>query len=152
MIEAFQEPAIYLNWDRLRDLKLDGERVKVAMRDTLRTMKGVAGAWTSSELMIPDPKAAGVELAIRNAFRADRSGDVLIALKPGWIWRYGPAGTTHGQPVEDDMHVPVMLYGRGITAGAYTTHAAPTDLAKTLGALVGVDAGGAESVVLPCLK
>jgi predicted AlkP superfamily pyrophosphatase or phosphodiesterase len=151
LIEAFQEPAIYLSWDRVRDLKLDGERVKVAMRDTLRKMKGVVGAWTNSELMIPDPKAAGVELAMRNAFRADRSGDVLIALKPGWIWRYGLTGATHGQPVEDDMHVPVMLYGRGITAGAFATHAAPTDLAKTLGALLGVDAGGGESVVLPCV-
>jgi len=152
LIHTFQEPSIYLNWDRVNELKLDGERVKIVMRDALRKMKGVAGAWTNSELMIPAPNATGVELAIRNAFRADRSGDVLIALKPGWIWRYGPAGTTHGQPVEADMHVPVMLYGRGITAGAYASPAAPTDLAKTLGALVGVDAGWAESVVLPCVK
>ena len=152
LIRTFQEPAIYLYWERVRALKLDGERVKVAMRDAVRKMKGVAGAWTNSELMIPNANATGVELAIRNAFRADRSGDVLIALKPGWIWNYGTTGTTHGQPVEDDMHVPVMLYGRGITPGSYTTPAAPTDLAKTLGTLLGVDAGGPDSIVLPCVK
>ena len=34
----------------------------------------------------------------------------------------------------------------------YATKAAPTDLAKTLGALLGVDAGGTDSIVLPCVK
>ncbi len=152
LVHTFQEPGLYLNWDRIRALKLDGEQVKTAVRDALRKMTGVAGAWTSSELNAPNPKATDVELAIRNAFRADRSGDVLMALKEGWIWNFGPTGTTHGQPVEADMHVPVMFYGRGITPGTYTTEAAPTDIAKTLGALLDVDAGGPDSHVLPCVE
>lgn len=152
LIHSFYEPGLYLNWDRVRALNLDGEQVKTAVRDALRKMNGVAGAWTSSELNAPNPKAAGVELAMRNAFRADRSGDVLVALKDGWIWNYGPTGTTHGQPVEADMHVPVMLYGRGITPGTYTTTAAPTDLAKTLGTLLAVDAGGKDSHILECVE
>lgn len=152
LILTFAEPGLYLNWDRIRTLKLDGEQVKIAIRDALRKMTGVAGAWTSTELNVPDARADGPEGAMRNAFRADRSGDVLIALKPGWIWNYGSTGTTHGQPVEDDMHVPVMFFGRGINPGTYTTPAAPTDIAKTLGALLGVDAGGPDSVALPCAE
>ena len=151
LIHTFAEPGLYLNWDRIRALKLDPERVKAAIRDELRKMKGVAGAWTNSELNVPNPAAGGVELAMRNAFRADRSGDVLVALRPGWIWNYGSTGTTHGQPVEDDMHVPVMFFGRGIKPGSYSTEAAPTDIAKTVGALIGVDAGGPDSHVLPCV-
>ncbi|HEY2324163.1 MAG TPA: alkaline phosphatase family protein [Thermoanaerobaculia bacterium] len=151
LILTFEEPGLYLNWNRVRELKLDPEAAKIAIRDAARKMTGVAGAWTSSELNVPNPQASGVELAIRNAFRADRSGDVLVALKSGWIWNYGPTGTTHGQPVEADMHVPVMFYGRGITPGTYTTTAAPTDIAKTLGALLAVDAGGSDSHVLSCL-
>jgi hypothetical protein len=151
-IHVFEEPSLYLNWDYIRTLKLDPEQVKVAVRDAVRKMTGIAGAWTSSELNVPNPQAAGIELAMRNAFRADRAGDVLVALRPGWIWNFGPTGTTHGQPVEADMHVPVMLYGRGITPGTYTTTAAPTDLAKTLGTLLGVDAGGPDSIALPCVK
>lgn len=150
-IHSFDEPGLYLNWDRIRGLNLDGEQVKTAIRDAVRKMPGVAGAWTSSELNAPNRQASGVELAMRNAFRADRSGDVLVALSPGWIWNYGPTGTTHGQPVEADMHVPVLLYGRGITPGTYPTAAAPTDLAKTLGSLLGVDAGGPDSHVLECV-
>jgi predicted AlkP superfamily pyrophosphatase or phosphodiesterase len=152
IILTFAEPGLYLNWDRVRALKLDPEQAKIAIRDAARNMPGVAGAWTSSELNVPNPHADGVELAMRNAFRADRSGDVLVALKEGWIWKYSTTGTTHGQPVEADMHVPVMLYGRGITPGSYSTPASPTDLAKTLGALIGVDAGGADTQVLPCVE
>jgi len=151
LILTFAEPGLYLNWDRVRALKLDPEQVKIAIRDAARKMTGVAGAWTSSELNVPNPQATGVELAMRNAFRADRSGDVLVALKEGWIWNYGTTGTTHGQPVEAYMHVPVMFYGRGITPGTYATPSAPTDIAKTLGALIGVDAGGADTRVLPCV-
>jgi hypothetical protein len=150
LIHTFEEPGLYLNWDRIRELKLDGEQVKTAIRDAVRKMNGVAGAWTNSELNAQDPNVSGTELAMRNAFRADRSGDVLVALRPGWIWNYGATGTTHGQPVEDDMHVPLMFFGRGISPGSYSTNAAPTDIAKTLGAILGVDAGGPQSVALPC--
>jgi hypothetical protein len=152
LIHTFEEPGLYVNWDRVRALKLDAEKVDVAIRDAIRKMTGVAGAWTNSELNVPNPDASGVELAMRNAFRADRSGDVLVALKAGWIWNYGATGTTHGQPVEDDMHVPVMFFGRGISPGSYSTVAAPTDIAKTLGAILGVDAGGPESHPLPCVE
>ena len=151
LILTFAEPGLYLNWARIRALKLDPEQVKIAIRDAARKMTGVAGAWTSSELNVPNPQATGAELAMRNAFRADRSGDVLVALKESWIWNYGTTGTTHGQPVEADMHVPVMFYGRGITPGTYATAAAPTDIARTLGALIGVDAGGSDTHVLPCV-
>jgi hypothetical protein len=152
LIHTFEEPGLYLNWDRIRSLKLDPERLKTAIRDAVRKMPGVAGAWTSSELNVPNPDATGVELAMRNAFRADRSGDVLVALKAGWIWNYGPTGTTHGQPVEADMHVPVMFFGRGIAPGSYSTSAAPTDIAKTLGTILGVEAGGPQSIALPCAE
>ncbi len=149
----FDEPAFYLNWTRIRELKLDGERVKRAARDAAIEVDGVSAAFTNSELSAPHPEASGLEAAVRLSFRADRSGDVLLTLKPGYIWNYSepPNGTTHGQPVEADQHVPLMLWGSGIRAGSFDDAVAPTFLAKTLGHLLGVDAGGAETRVLPCV-
>ncbi len=149
----FDEPAIYLNWTRVRELKLDGERVKRAVRDAAREIDGVSGAFTNSELMMTNTDASPLEAAVRLSFRADRSGDVLITLKPGYIWNYSdpPTGTTHGQPVEADQHVPTMLWGAGIHPGSFDDAVAPTFLAKTLGRLLGVEAGGAETSVLPCV-
>jgi hypothetical protein len=152
LILYFEEPAVYLNWNRVRELKVDGERVKRAIRESAKTIKGISGAFTNSELLAVNPQASELERMVRLAFRADRSGDVLMTLKAGYIWNYSDTGTTHGQPVEADRHVPVLLWGFGVKPGTYTTPAAPTDLAKTLGALLDVEAGGSQSKVLPCVE
>ena len=152
LILEFEDPALYINWERVRTAKLDGERVKRALRDAALTIKGIGWAFTNSELNAPNANATGVERAVRNSFRADRSGDVILALRAGYIWDYGGKGTTHGQAVEDDQHVPLLLWGRGVTPGRYDQPVAPNDLARTLGALLGVEAGGEQSAVLPCVK
>jgi hypothetical protein len=87
---------------------------------------------------------------MRRSYRSDRSGDVLVALRPGWMWTWGSNSTTHGQPVENDMHVPLMFWGAGVKAGRYEVEASPLDLARTLATLVGTDAGGRTSRALPC--
>ncbi len=146
----FDEPAIYLNWPRIRELHLDGERVKSALRAAAKEMHGVSGAFTNSELLASEDKttASDLESAVRRAFRADRSGDVIITLKAGYIWDY--AATTHGQPVEADQHVPVLFWGTDVKPGSYENAAAPTDIARSLGFTVGVDAGDPQSRILPC--
>jgi hypothetical protein len=77
---------------------------------------------------------------------------VIMALKKLKILDKNGKGTTHGQPVEDDRHVLLLLFGRGITASRYDGDVAPTDLARSLGTLVDVDAGDPKSIVLPCVK
>ena len=150
LILVFEEPALYLNWTHVAAMKLDGERVKRAIRDAALKVQGVSAAFTNTELLAPNPTAAGIELAVRRSFRADRTGDVIITLKPGYIWA-STIAATHGQPVEDDQHVPVMLWGRGIRPKQYGDRVAPTDLAKSIGALFGFDAGGQATRILPCI-
>ncbi|HLJ73347.1 MAG TPA: alkaline phosphatase family protein, partial [Thermoanaerobaculia bacterium] len=152
VILYFEEPAFYLDWGRIRQLGLDGERVKRAVRDAAMHIEGVRAAFTNTELLAVNKDATGVELAMRLSFRADRSGDVLIALKPGYIWNYNDTGTTHGQAIEDDQHVPLLLFGHAIASGTFDDAVAPTFLAKSLGALLGVDAGGSDTAVLPCIR
>ncbi len=153
LVYFFEEPTLYLNWKRIAVLKLDGERVKRSLRDVMAAMKtnGFSGAWTNTEIMSSGPDSPPLVKLMRAAYRGDRSGDVLLALRPGWIWTWGSNSTTHGQPVENDLRVPLMLYGPGITPGAYNDDASPLDLAKSIGTLLGVDAGGHGSHVLPCI-
>jgi hypothetical protein len=151
LVSYFEEPALYLNWSRVAAAHLDSERVTRALRDAAKQIHGIRTAYTSSDLTAVNPKSSGVETAMRLSFRADRSGDVLVALKPGYIWKYADTGATHGQAVDDDQHVPLLLFGRGISEGTWSDEVAPTFIAKTIGALVGVDAGGTETRVLPCV-
>jgi hypothetical protein len=154
LVSYFEEPALYLNWSRVSAAHLDSERVKRALRDAAKQIHGIRTAFTSSDLIAVDPQSSAIETAMRLSFRADRSGDVLVTLKPGYIWKYsnGNNGTTHGQAVDDDQHVPLLLFGRGIAEGTWSDEVAPTFIAKTIGALVSVDAGGSETRVLPCVK
>jgi hypothetical protein len=152
LVFFFEEPSLWLNWKRVDALHLDAERVKRALRDVLREMKdrGIADAWTNTEMLSPDANASRIAQLMRASWRSDRGGDVLMALRPGWIWMWGSNSTTHGQPVENDMHVPLMFWGAGVKRGTYDTDASPLDLARTLGAVLGVDAGGRTSRALPC--
>jgi arylsulfatase A-like enzyme len=89
---------------------------------------------------------------MRNSYHPDRSGDVLMALRPGWIWHWGSNSTTHGQPVENDLHVALMFWGMGIKPGRYEAEVSPLDIAPTIGKLMGVTAGGRTSQALPCVR
>jgi predicted AlkP superfamily pyrophosphatase or phosphodiesterase len=152
LVYLFEEPGLWLNWKRVSALHLDGERVKRALRDVLREMKhhGVADAWTNTDLLADSPSASQIQKLMRVSWRSDRAGDVLIALRPGWIWMWGSNSTTHGQPVDNDMHVPLMFWGAGVKPGIYEVDASPLDLARTLGGVFGVEAGGRASRPLPC--
>jgi arylsulfatase A-like enzyme len=154
LVYFFEEPGLWIHWKRVNALGLDHERVKIALRDVLRAMKdhGIAEAWTNTEMLQTNPRASRAEQLMRNSYRSDRAGDVLMALRPGWIWMWGTNSTTHGQPVDDDLRVPLLLWGAGIKPGRYDGDASPLDLARTLGALAGVDAGGRESRALPCIQ
>jgi type I phosphodiesterase/nucleotide pyrophosphatase len=150
LIMKVEEPSLYVNWKTVAAAGLDGERVKRAIRDAALKVPGVSAAFTNSELMMTNPNPSPLEAAVRRSFRADRSGDVLVTLKPGYVWISSATGTSHGQPVDDDQHVPVMLWGADVAPRHYAQRVAPTDLARSIASMFGFDAGGSETRVLPC--
>ncbi len=154
LVYFFEEPGLWLNWPRVEALRLDPERTKRALRDVMRSLRhhGLADAWTSTELQTPNANASRTEQLMRASYREDLSGDVVMALRPGWIWHWGSNSTTHGQPVENDLRVPLMFWGAGIKPGVYEVEASPLDVAPTIGRVVGVTAGGRTSRVLPCVE
>ncbi|MBK5259341.1 MAG: alkaline phosphatase family protein [Thermoanaerobaculia bacterium] len=143
----FEEPGLHLNWQKARAMKIDPERLKRAARDVARQLPGVSNAWTSSELRSMETPLSRTGQLMHASFRGDRSPDVVIALRPGWIWTWGSNSTSHGQPVDADLRVPLMFFGSGIHPGTYEMVASPGDLARTLGSLIGVEIGSGE--VLP---
>ena len=70
------------------------------------------------------------------------SGDLVFALKPGWV--SVASGTTHGTANLDDQRVPVLLMGPGVRPGVYRDAVTPADIAPTLASLVGITIPRAE--------
>ncbi len=80
------------------------------------------------------------------SYVAGRSGDLILAPKPGW--EFIAAGATHGTANAEDQHVPILLMGPGIKHGEYRQPASPADIAPTLAALSGILVPHAEGRVL----
>ncbi len=145
----FEEPGLYLNKAVLEGRGVSIERVKELARDFVRALPGVLTAFTNTEIGDGLPAGAPDALAVERSFRADRSGDIFVILKPGWMWSYGKeAGTTHGQPSPDDARVPLAVFGPGVQTGSWDTPVSPLSIAKTVAALFGFEAGEPDAEVL----
>ena len=68
------------------------------------------------------------------------AGVVLVAApQPRSVWDIPNAPIAmHGQPSDDDAHVPIIFWGRGVKRGIYRGRANTVDIAPTLGRLLGV--------------
>jgi arylsulfatase A-like enzyme len=141
----------YLNRPVIARRRLPTERVKEAVRDWLRRRPGIRAAWTNTEVADGLPSTEPLALSVERAFRADRSPDVLVYLRPGWIFRT-EEGSTHGQPTDDDSRVPLLAWGPGVLAGSWEIRVSPLSIARTIAALYGFQAGAADArVLLPVL-
>jgi predicted AlkP superfamily pyrophosphatase or phosphodiesterase len=102
----------------------------------LAALPGVARVFTREQLIggrtSEDPllRAAAISYVPR------LSGDLVYALKPGWI--FNATGTTHGTSNSYDQRVPIILMGRGIQRGEHRDVVTPADVVPTLAALTGV--------------
>lgn len=63
--------------------------------------------------------------------------EVVVTLKPHYVWGNLPIAM-HGQPSDDDAHVPIVFYGAPFRPGAYREFARVVDMAPTLAAVLGV--------------
>ena len=107
---------------------------------------GVQRVFKAGELR--DAATAGDRLlrAAGLSYVPGRSGDLVVAPKPGW--EFIGAGATHGSANPSDQDVPILLMGAGIRHGEYRQPATPADIAPTLASLAGVLMPHAEGRVL----
>ena len=104
---------------------------RVFRSEDLRDVRGASDPWR---------RAAAL------SYVEGRSGDLVLAAKPGWIGSAEAA--SHGTASPDDQRVPVLFMGRGIKAGRYDQPATPADIAPTLAAICGITLPQAEGRAL----
>jgi len=143
----FEEPMLYLNKAALARRRVPTERAKEAVQAWAREHPGVLEAYTNTQIGNGLPASAPYALAVERSFREDRSGDVVVILNPGWIFR-GATGTTHGQPRDEDRRVPLFAWGAGVRPGSWDIRVSPLSIARTVGALFGFEAGAPDAEVL----
>jgi predicted AlkP superfamily pyrophosphatase or phosphodiesterase len=105
----------------------------------ISAVPGVARVFRPEELhplpQTPDPMLRAAALS----YVPGRSGDLVIALKPYWIFsNTANDGTSHGSAYLYDQRVPLIFYGAGIRPGRFLSNASPADIAPTVAYLCGI--------------
>jgi alkaline phosphatase len=131
--------------DSMRDRVLD------AARKRYLSYPQVAAVFTADELRrLPAPSGPPDEWSLADRFRAsfdpERSGDLLVALKPHITpiadARYSVA--THGSPWNYDRRVPILFYRSGASGFEHPLPIETVDILPTLAALIGLSIPAGE--------
>ena len=103
----------------------------------LRAAPQVLRVDTPRSLAAADTAADPIARRWRKTIPPDLRAELMVTLKPSDVWGNG-GEAEHGQPSDDDTHVPLIIAGPGVVAGRYAHRVQVADLAPTLAALMGV--------------
>ncbi|MCB1231745.1 MAG: alkaline phosphatase family protein [Verrucomicrobiae bacterium] len=122
---------LYFNHDALRKMNVPEDDVADFIREWALASGNYQAAYSRRQLL--EGLAPG-ELGRRvvNGYNAERSGDVVLVLKPFVLLSGSDSGTTHGSPYAYDTHIPIFFYGSGFQPGRYSDEFSITDIAATL--------------------
>jgi predicted AlkP superfamily pyrophosphatase or phosphodiesterase len=119
---------------RLAAAGIDLDSAWTALGARIHAVPGVARVDRVADLARADTAEDAV--ARRWIHQLPRGAPVplVVSLAPGSAWAADYA--MHGQPSDADAHVPLVLWGRGVTPGTYARRAATVDIAPTLARLL----------------
>jgi predicted AlkP superfamily pyrophosphatase or phosphodiesterase len=149
LLAPTSEPtSINLDGTALRALNLDRQAVQKRALVWLKARPEVADAFTAEELAATDAAATGsprdtsLRVLLRRSFVPERSGDILVAVKPWVVLGIPPTEypTNHGTPNAYDRRVPLIFWGPW-RAGERHEPVRIVDLAPTLARELNLKAG-----------
>ncbi|MDH3592786.1 MAG: alkaline phosphatase family protein, partial [Planctomycetota bacterium] len=125
---------VYLDRARIAELGLDAKKVAHEAAEAFRAREGVHAVFVTSEL---DTAKGDLGRLVRNSFHPERSGDLIVVQKHGYLPDLYGTGTSHGSPWEYDRSVPLVFYGPGVREGERGP-GRTIDIAPSLARLLGV--------------
>ncbi len=138
LLSSISNKQVFLNYKKVDSLKLNREKIAMAIRDYLMTYPNVAQAYTRGTLESGAFTGGLIARRIKNGFNPKRSGDVAYEFEPAYYASSSKTGTTHGSAYKYDTHVPLIFFGQGINQGQTTRASEIVDIAPTLSALLGI--------------
>ena len=138
IVKTVMNYQVFFNRDVIKSKQLDFDNIIQTVVNVLKEDPSVLYACDmakASTESIPEE----VKSRIINGYNRERSGDVVIILKPNF-YAHGMKGTDHGAWNSYDTHIPLVFMGWGIKHGATTKQTFMTDIAPTIAAMLHVQA------------
>ncbi|MFB3827639.1 MAG: alkaline phosphatase family protein [Bryobacteraceae bacterium] len=132
-VARYVYPFLYLKPEVRR---FDLREVRLAAGQAAMKLPQVAGFYTADGLC---SFSGEWERRFRNSFHAERSGDVMLAYRPGYVEDFGAGrGVSYGSLYNYDARVPLLLYGPQFRARTFESRVETIDIAPTLARALGV--------------
>jgi len=110
-----------------------------ALATRMRAVAGVARVDRVADLPRADTASDPVARRWIHHLPPDAGVVLVVTLQAGSVWDIPNTPIAmHGQPSDDDAHVPIIFWGRGVKRGIYRGRTNTVDIAPTLGRLLGV--------------
>jgi hypothetical protein len=155
-VMAYSLPNLHLDYAQIEAKGLKREEVENAAARFLMSQPGMADVYTRTQMESGAVGGTRIATLMRRAWNRQLSGDLMVVLKPHWIFGFGSGkGTTHGAPYAYDTNVPLIVMGKSwIKSGHYGQYAEVVDIAPTLAYLLNVrpPAGSEGRVLTEALK
>ncbi|MDA3911728.1 MAG: alkaline phosphatase family protein [Bacteroidales bacterium] len=129
-IKDYHNLQIYLNRTLIEDAGLNLSEVQDKVAQFVLSSNGVASVLTATDLQRTE-YSSGMFQKMQNSFHQKRSGDVIIALKPGWIQDVSYSAD-HNSAYSYDTHVPLVFYGWKIRKTLIGTAVNPADIVPSI--------------------
>src|SRR5438093_5159125 len=110
-----------------------------ALAARILRVQGVARVIRPADLARADTASDPVARRWLHHLAPDAGVVLTVTLQPASVWDIPNVPIAmHGQPSEDDSHVPIIFWGRGVRRGSYAGRMNTVDIAPTLAVLLGV--------------
>ena len=128
---------IHLNHAAIDSANADEKAITAWIIKYVQQNDAVSQVFALKDLAVT-PLNAKLKDMLTNGYYPNRSGDIQIVLKPGYIEAYGSgkSGTTHGLWNPYDAHIPLIWYVWRIKSGKTNRETYMTDIAATLAAML----------------
>jgi hypothetical protein len=133
-VNKFLYPFLYLDTSAFRD----PEEIRKAAGRAALEHPAVADYYTAGGACSAQD---AWQARFRNSFHPRRSGDVMLAYRPGYVEEFGAKrGVSYGSIYNYDAQVPLLLYGPQFRAGVFNRTVESVDIAATLALALGITA------------
>ena len=154
LVQHFDGEQVYLDHKRIREGNLDLQKIQEMSSNFLLNIDAISVAMTAHDLQTNEYRQ-GIRHLLQNGYQKERSGDISVAYKPGFIQSSNDTiklsdikGTTHGSGWSYDTHVPLVWYGTGIPQGSSVREVAVKDIAPTLAMLLNLQLPSGNSGIV----
>ncbi len=132
-IEHYSDLQLYLDHDLIKEHKLDLNEIRDVASSFINDFEGVQLALPSYQLE-KGSSANGLLEPLYRSYSKSRSGDFLFVLKEGWQPTYKFKSVNY----TDQSHIPLVFYGKGVSAKRINKNYNAIDLVPTLSELLNI--------------